>query len=196
MKRILTAALIAVISIAELDAGKKHSPSSQTPSTTWDLKYKEGSFQLRKEQWLEAAFVADPSAEKAIDPVVVIATDQVRSVYFKRKAQKDSDLVEHRPRSGCAYANRPMPKNDSAARPAFFLAWIESPSPISRAADHLNRRYPVKLIWADGSSEREIVLSVDHCEYASFLANVRSFLGTRWPSVGREFPGTKPGKFH
>jgi hypothetical protein len=194
MKQFLCAVLITAMSIAELNAGKKRTPSPQTLPSTWDLKFETGSFQLKKEQWLKAVFVADPDTEKQRHPVVVISAGQVRSVYFKRKVQKDSDLLEHRARSGCAYANSSMSGNDSALRndaaagPAFLLAWIESPSPISRAADHLNKRYPVKLTWSDASSEREIVLSVDYCEYASFLANVRLFVGPRWDRVGREFP--------
>jgi hypothetical protein len=81
-----------------------------------------------------------------------------------------------------------MPKDDPAPSSMVFLVWMESPGPISRAAEHLNARYPVKFTWNDAGTERELMLSVNYCEYASFLANVRWFVGSRWREIGREFP--------
>jgi hypothetical protein len=158
------------------------------PRPNWDLKYRSGSSQLKKEQWLKGAFVADGAAEKQIHPAVVISRDQVRAIYFDPKAQKDSDVVQRMPRSGCYQASSLMPKDDSAPGPEVFLVWVESRAPIARAAEHLNARYPVRFVWSDNGTEKELVLTVNYCEYASFVANLRWFAGQRWQKPGREFP--------
>jgi hypothetical protein len=185
MKRTFYAVLVGLICFAQVDAADNHKPSAQP---AWNLKYKSGSFQLRKEQWLKGTFVAGAMAEKQRNAIVVIPTDGVRAVYFDPRAQNDSELLEHMPRSGCAYAESLMPKDDAAPSSLVFLVWMESPRPISRAAEHLNARYPVKFTWNDAGSEREIMLSVNYCEYASFLANVRWFVGSRWREIGKELP--------
>jgi len=77
-----------------------------------------------------------------------------------------------------------MPKDKSALGLQAFVAWPASPGVISRAVEHLNRRHPVRLVWTEGAAESEVVLMINDCEYASFLANLRRFAGQRWQEVG------------
>ncbi len=151
------------------------------PHPHWDLKYRSGSFPLKKEQWLKSAFVTDVAADKQTNPIIAIARDQVRAIYFNPKAQKDSDIIQRMPRSGCFQAKKLMPADESAPGPQLFAAWVASPETISRAAEHLNARYPVRLLWSDNGIEKELAITVNYCEYASFVANLR------WlpPSAGR-----------
>ena len=105
--------------------------------------------------------------------------DQLRAIYFDPKAEKDSDLAQRMPRSGCGHAKSLMPKDDSVPRPEAFVAWVSSPGRISRAVEHLSIRHAVRLVWSDGGTEKELVLTVNLCEYASFIANLRRFAGQR-----------------
>lgn len=163
-----------------------HKRTFSPPS--WNLKYKSGSFQLKQEQWLRGAFVPDGSPPKHITPIATILVDQLRAIYFDPKAQKDSDLQQRMSRSGCAYARTLMPKEDSASPPPALIVWIASPGTISRAAERFNPRRPLQLVWSDNGAEKELVLTVNHCEYASFVANLRQFAGQRWHDIGRELP--------
>jgi len=156
------------------------------PRPNWDLKYRSGSFHLKKDKWLKGAFLTN--ADKGTNPMVAISRDEVRAIYFDPKAQKDSDVVQRMPRSGCYQASSLMPKDDAAPGPEMFAVWVVSPGPMARAAEHLNSRYPVRLVWSDSGIEKEFVITVNYCEYASFLANLRWFAGQRWQEIGREFP--------
>lgn len=158
------------------------------PRPSWDLKYSSGSFHLKKEKWLKGAFLINGTGGKDTNPVVTISRDEVRAIYFDPKAQKDSDVVQRMPRSGCYQASSLMPKDNSLSGPEFFAVWAASPGSMARTAEHLSARYPVRLIWNDNGVERELVITVNYCEYASFLANLRWFAGQRWQKVGRELP--------
>jgi len=156
---------------------------------------------LKQGQWLKTAFVPEETADNtapsptiSIDqlrktsevtaPIVTIKRDQLRAAYIDSKAEKDSDLMQRMPRSGCGYAKTLMPKDKSALGLQAFVAWPASPGVISRAVEHLNRRHPVRLVWTEGAAESEVVLMINDCEYASFLANLRRFAGQRWQEVG------------
>jgi len=134
------------------------------------------------------AFVTDVAADKQTNPIIAIARDQVRAIYFNPKAQKDSDIIQRMPRSGCFQAKKLMPTDESAPGPQLFAAWVASPGTISRAAEHLNARYPVRLLWSDNGIDKELAITVNYCEYASFVANLRLFAAQRWQEIGREFP--------
>lgn len=182
-------------------SGATHKQSFPRPS--WDLRYKSGSFKLKEGEWLKGAFVPEETAHKtapsttiSVDqlretyeqaaPILTVTMDQLRAIYFDPKAEKDSDLVQRMPRSGCGYAKWLMPKDDSGPRPEAFVAWTRSPGRISRAVERLNTRKPVRLVWSDGGTEEELMLTVSHCEYASFIANLRRFAGQGWQDVEHE----------
>ena len=173
-----------VIGAALLTAGDH---KQGLPRPTWDLKYRSGSFRLKKDKWLKGAFLTDGTGNKLTNPMVAISRDEVRAIYFNPKAQKDSDVVQRMPRSGCYQAHYLMPIEESAPGPNMFVVWAASPGPMTRAAEHLNARYPVRFVWSDNGVEEELVITVDYCEYASFLANLRWFAGQRWQEIGREF---------
>lgn len=153
---------------------------------TWNLKYKSGSFQLKSEQWLKAEFLQDGSSEKHPNPIISMSADQIRVIYFDPKAQKDSDVAQRMPRSGCAYAASRMPGAASAPASATLSMWPSSPGFVLRAAEHLNQRHAVRFAWNDNGRDKKLVLTVNQCEYASFLANLRWFVGDRWPEIARK----------
>jgi len=155
---------------------------------TWNLRYKSGSFQLKNEEWLKAEFQEDGSTQKRTPPIISISADQIRAIYFDPKAQKDSDVAQRMPRSGCSYARDRMPNGDFAPAAEAFIFWKASPGPVLRAAERLNQRHPVRLVWSDNGTDKELILTVNHCEYASFAANLHWFVGQRWHDIGRAFP--------
>lgn len=174
------------------------------PRPNWDMKYQSGSLKLGEGQWLKGAFAAartshaaTPSATisqdqlreayKEMTPILAITPDQLRAAYFDSKAEKDSEIVQRMTRSGCHYAASLMPKDQAAAAPQLFVAWPVTRGRISRAVERLSGRHPVQLIWTDDGSQNEITLTVNHCEYASFLANLRWFEGQRWQEIGHQF---------
>jgi hypothetical protein len=181
------------------DAARKQT----SPKPSWDVRYKSGSFKLKEGQWLKSAFVPieivhkiAPSATDSTDqlrevpgpsvPILTVTSDQLRGAYFDARAEKDSDLMQRMPRSGCHYAETMMPKNNASSSPQAFAAWKASPGGFSRALERLNRRHSVRLMWTDGATDSEVVLMVNDCEYASFLANLRLFAGPRWQEIGHE----------
>lgn len=174
------------------------------PRQNWDMKYKSGSFKLQEGQWLKSAFAsaasshpATPSATisveewrkayKDITPILAIAPGQLRAAYFDSKAEKDSKIVQRMTRSSCHYAESLMPKDQTAAAPQLFVAWLLTRGRISRAVEHLSGRHPVQLVWTDDGSQNEVLFTVNHCEYASFLANLRWFAGQRWQEISHQF---------
>lgn len=158
------------------------------PKPNWDLKYNSGSLELKKEQWLKAAFMAGSTHEAGNNPAITISIDDLREVHFNPRNERDSDIMQHMSRSGCGYAKDLMPKNSYANPPEKFVAWVTSPGAMRRTAEHLNARYPVEFIWIDRGNDRQIIFSVNSCEYASFLANLRWFAGQRWKDIEHEFP--------
>ncbi len=143
--------------------GAEHKQSFPRPSS--DVRYKSGSFQFKEGKWLRGAFVPEEAAHRTVstatisvdqlretlkqtDPILIITLDQLRAFYSDPRAEKDSDLVQRIPRSGCGYAKSLMPKSDSAPRPEALVAWVSSPGPVSRAMEHLNTRPAVRLLIA------------------------------------------------
>jgi hypothetical protein len=129
----------------------------------------------------------DGGVDKQTNPIFTISRDQMRAINFNPKTLKDSDLVQRMPRSGCYQAHYLMPRNESAPGPKTFAAWLESRERVVGAAERLNARYPVKFVWSENGSDKALVLTVNYCEYASFVANLRWFAGPRWHEIGREF---------
>lgn len=162
-------------------------PTQSLPQPNWGLRYRSGPLPLKEDQWLKGAFLADSPAE-AKNPMMTIAKDQVRAIYFDAKAQRSSDVVQRMPRSACYAASSLMPQEGSAPGPEIFAAWVASRGPIKPAAERLDQRYPVRFVWNDNGTEKELVLTVNYCEYASFVANLRWFAGTSGGEIVREFP--------
>jgi len=181
--------------------GTENSPSYPRPN--WDVRYSSGSFDLKRFEWLKVAFVPEETAHKTLPPASIAADqlrktskqaaplftvtlDQLRAIYWDPRAEKGSDLLQSTPRSGCGYAKSLMPMANSAPRPGAFIAWATSPGPILRAVEHFNRHRAVRLLWSEGSTDKELVLAVNQCEYASFIANLRRFAGQRWKEIGHQ----------
>ena len=185
-RTILTVSLLLGSTSAQTDklSAALHRPSQHS----WNLKYRSGAPGLRKDQWLKGAFLPGPAATQENNPAVSISIDELREIDFEHKAEKESASMEHMSRSGCAYAKDLMPKESSTLVPGTFVAWVTSPHSAKRAAEHLNLRYPMRLVWSDGGSRQELVFSVRSCEYASFIANLRSIVGQRWKDLEHEFP--------
>jgi hypothetical protein len=160
----------------------------QVPQPNWDLRYRSGSFSLKRDQWLKGAFQADSPAETATSPTMTIARDQVRAIYFDSKALRNSDVAQRMPRSRCYPASSLMPKEESAPGSEVFVTWVASRGPIMPSAERPNPRYPVRFVWNDDGTEKELVVTVNYCEYASFVANLRRFAEQSRREVVREFP--------
>jgi len=160
----------------------------RSPQPSWNLKYRSGAPGLRKDQWLKAAFIAGPATNQENVPAITISIDELREIDFEHKAEKESDTMEHTSRSGCGYAKDLIPKESSIRASGTFVAWVTTPGTVRRTAEHLNARYPMRLVWRDGGSNKELVFSVRSCEYASFLANLRWIVGERWKDLEHEFP--------
>jgi len=94
--------------------------------------------------------------------------------------------MQLRQRSGCHYAESLMPKYHPALGSQAFVVWQASPGAFSRALEPLNRRHAVRLVWTNNGTQNEMVLMVNDCEYASFMATLRRFAGQRWQEVGYE----------
>lgn len=169
-------------------AGNAPDHKAAFPRPSWNLKYRSGTYPLKKNQWLKGAFVSDGSVGKGASPIAVIGRDQVQAIYFNAEAQKDSDAVEHEFRSGCHPANSLMPRDISSPGPGMFVIWPVSLGKMARTTAHLNQRYPIRFVWSDNGVDKEFIFTVDYCGYASFVANLRWFAGPRWQEVGREFP--------
>ena len=154
------------------------------PKANWQVKYQSGSLGSKQGTWLRIAFVADEHAQTGADLLTVLQ-EHITAVRFSAKAEKDSDLLERMPRSGCAYARSMMPKAGAPHQHALLVAPV-SPGAVSRFAEKLTRRHSIRLVWKDGRAEQFVVVGVNDCEYASFLANLRELLGSRWQSLQGE----------
>lgn len=172
---------------AFLAAGGAVDQAQQRPSKpTFDVRYKSGSLDFKAGAWLRVAFVTTESHQGSTTQLVSVSSEQVTAVRFSAKTEKDSDLLEQMSRSGCAYARSMMPKRGTRPQAQDLVVAQASPGAISRLAEKLNRRGLVQLVWKDGGSEQELLLAVNDCEYAAFLANLRQFLGLRWQTVAAE----------
>lgn len=158
------------------------------PKPNWDVKYNSGSLELKKEQWLKAAFIAGSIPETGSNPAITISIDDLKEVHFNPRDERDSNTMQNMPRSGCGHAKYLMPKDSHAHPPEKFVVWVRSPGEMRRTAEHLDARYRVEFIWDDRGNNRQLMFSVDSCEYASFLANLRWFAGQRWKDIERELP--------
>jgi hypothetical protein len=185
-------ALVLSVSLLASATGKaRHLRQTGLPPN-WNVKYKSGSFQLKNGQWLKAAFMSDVPVARHASPIISISPAQIRTIYFDPKAQKSSDTAQRMQRSGCAYAMNRMPNGDTPASVTFII-WEAPPSPILRAAERLNQRHPLRIVWNDSGIDRELTLTVNDCEYASFMANLRWFLGQRWQETAHQFLGKESG---
>lgn len=181
-------------------AGYKSSRNLHGQSATWEIQYKAGSFKLNQGHWLKGAFVQQVVGHRAVQtkpspadqsqtqpvPLFAISPDQLSAIYFDSKAEKISDLMQRMPRSGCGYAKWRMPKRDSATLWEAFIGWDTPPSRMSRVLEHLVAHYPVQIVWTDSGVRKEVTVTIDNCEYASFLANLRWFAGARWEHVSQQ----------
>lgn len=151
------------------------------PRPRWEVRQESGSLGLDEGSWLRVAFATGEVREGDPPLLVKVSPDQVTRVRFNARAEKDSDLLERMNRSGCSYARSMVPKPQSQQQ-ALIIA-LESPGAFSKLTEKITRRNSMRLVWNEDATERFVVLRVDRCEYAAFLANLRRFLGTRWQSV-------------
>jgi hypothetical protein len=176
--------LVVMICAAGLSASGDSKKANSIPS--WRVKYKSGALGIKAGRWIRISFAPDTVSEGVTTPVLAITVDQLRRIYFSSKAERESDLLESMPRSGCAYARNLMPNMRSRPN-SILLAQILKPGPISRALDHLSPMSPVRFVWTDQSKPVDLLISVNDCEYAPFLANLRWFAGQHSQEVLREF---------
>ena len=176
---------VSVSLLASATGNARHLRRTGLPPN-WNLKYKSGSFQLREGQWLKAAFVSNVPLAWHASTIVSISPAQIRTIYFDPRAQKSSDTAQRMARSGCAYAMNRMPNGDTAPASETFIIWEASPSAILRGAERLNQRHPLRVVWDDSGTDRNLTLTVNECEYASFVANLHWFLGRRWQETAHE----------
>lgn len=167
-------------------AGAVDQGQQKSPQTTFAVKYKSGSFDFKAGTWFKIAFVPTESHQGSTKPLVSVASEQVTAVQFSAKTEKDSHLLEQMPRSGCAYARSMLPKSGAQPEQRALIVLLASPGALSRLAEKLNRRHAIRIVWNDDGSERALLLTVNDCEYAAFLANLRQFLGLRWQKVAAE----------
>ena len=156
-------------------------------TASWLVKYKSGALGLKTGQWIRISFVPHAAAQTATTPVVGITSDQLRIIYFSSKAERHSNLLQSMSRSGCAYARSQMPKTSARPDSELLLAHLATPGLISRTFDHPDSVSSVRFVWNDQSRLVDLFVTVNDCEYASFLANVRWFAGSHSPNVLREF---------
>lgn len=166
-------------------AGAVDQHQQKSPKLTFNVEYRSGSLNLKPGTWLKVALVTTESYQGTTKPIVV-QSEQVTSVQFNTKAEKDSLLLEQMPRSGCAYARSLIPRPDSQPQARVLVFAEASPGAISRFAERLNRRHAIRLVWNDNGSEKTLLLAASDCEYAALLANLRPFLGYRWQKVAAE----------
>ena len=167
-------------------AGAVDQGQQKSPKLTFDVRYKSGSFDFKAGAWFKVAFVTTESFQGNTKPIVSVASEQITAVQFSAKTEKDSHLLEQMSRSGCAYARSMRPKSGAQTERRALIVLLASPGAVSRLAEKLNRRHAIRLVWNDDGSERALLLSVNDCEYAVFLANLRQFLGLRWQKVAVE----------
>lgn len=163
--------------------------NQSVPPISWNLKYKSSSSESKSEQWVRLEFVPDGFKEQQHGtPILSVSSDQIRAIYFDPKAERHSGVAERMSRSGCGYALNRMPDSDFAQKPERLIVWIVSPGAVLRAAERLNHRYAVRIAWQESGLEKELTFTVSQCEYASFLASLRQFVGPRWQHIAHDLP--------
>lgn len=181
--KVLRMSLVVMICVALLSTSGDSKKAVSIPS--WQVKYKSGALGIKAGQWIRISFVPDRVSLGVRSPVMAITTEQLKTIYFSSKAERESDLLQSMPRSGCAYARNQMP-NTTSWRNSVFVAQVASPGPISRAFDHLKPMSPVRFVWTDQCRLVDVVITVNDCEYASLVANLRRFAGQHSHEVLRE----------
>ena len=153
------------------------------PWPNWTVRYDSGSFGLKRGQWLKMAFVPRlPSTQ--ISPSISVPAGELVAVESSAKTEKASAMLEG-PRSGCSYARSMMP-DVSKNRPEEVVAIAIMPRSISRLAERLRPKHPVRFVWNEPGEQESMVVRVNDCEYGPFIANIRWLLGSRWHEIGRE----------
>jgi hypothetical protein len=147
--------------------------------------YASGSLGLKSGQWLRVAFVPRSALTGLATPLVSLPADQVVTVEFSAKTEKSSSLMQG-PRSGCSYAHALMPDASRHSTPALAIAVESSPGSVSRLPEMLLTKHPVRFVWNEAGEEKSLVVRVIDCEYQSFVANVKWWIGPRWPDVGHD----------
>lgn len=167
-------------------AGAVDQGQQKSPQTTFAVKYKSGSFDFKAGTWFKIAFVNTDSGQESTEPLAKVTSEQITALQFSAKTETNSHLLEQMSRSGCAYARSMRPKSGAQPERRALTVFLASPGAVSRLAEKLNRRHTIRLLWNDDGSERALLLAVNDCEYAAFLANLRQFLGLRWQKVAAE----------
>ena len=153
------------------------------PSPNWMVRYESGSLGFKPGGWLTIAFVPRVALGEIKALVFSMPADRLVTVEYSRKTEKSSHLMQG-PRSGCSYARSLMPNTAKNPRPEVAIAVAVSPRPISRLAERLNAKHPVRFVWNEEGEPKSLVVKVIDCEYQSFIANVQWLVGSRWSEVG------------
>jgi hypothetical protein len=178
-------------SLQNYTRGTPQSPSTAAnttqslPSPNWMVKYDSGSLGFKPDQWLRIAFVPQAALGEIKALVFSIPADRLVTVEYSSKTKKISHLMQG-PRSGCSYARSFMPETAKNPRPEVAVAVAISPGPVSRLAEKLSAKHPVRFVWNEEGGPKSLVVKVTDCEYQSFIANVQWLVGSRWSEVGRD----------
>jgi hypothetical protein len=153
------------------------------PRPSWTVKYDSGSLGLKPGQWLKIAF-ASRTALAQINPYISAPAGQLVIVEFDAKTEKESGLLQG-PRSGCNYARSMMPDTSKNLRPDVVVATALSAGLVSRLAERLRPKHPVRFVWNESGEQKSMIVRVNDCEYQSFIANIRWMVGQRWQDIRR-----------
>ena len=184
----MTKQFILVVGVVVLSVGTAvpQNPVKQSlPQPNWNVKYDSGSLHLQPGQWLKIAFIPRASLSDIAAPLFSVRADQLVKVEYSAKSEKASHLMQG-PRSGCSYAHHLMPDAVNHPRPELTVAVAFSPGPVSRFAERLNAKRPVRFVWKNGDEQNSVVVKVTECEYQSFIANAQWLVGSHWAEVSRD----------
>jgi hypothetical protein len=154
------------------------------PRPNWTAQYVSGSLGLKSEQWLKVAFVSRLASGDIAAVSISVPADQLVAFEYSAKTEKDSELLQ-KPRSGCSYARSMMP-DMSKSRPEVMVVTVITPGPVSRLAERLRPKHPVRFVWQEAGKQKLMLAKVNDCEYQSFIANVRWIARARWQEIGHE----------
>jgi hypothetical protein len=155
------------------------------PGPNWMVKYDSGSLGFKPGQWLRIAFVPWGALGEIKALVFSMPADRLVTVEYSSNTEKSSHLMQGA-RSGCSYARSFMPETAKNPRPEVAVAVAISPGPVSRLAERLNAKHPVRFVWNEEGEPKSLVVKVNDCEYQSFIANMQWLVGSRWSEVGRD----------
>jgi len=166
-----------------LPTGTATTAQQSMPNPHWTVKYVAGSLHLDTDSWLTIAFAPQGTTQGRNNLFITVSADQIVSIEYSAKAERDSDLKG--PRSGCGYAKIMMP-DLAKSRPDDLIATEATPGRASRFADALIRHHPVYLVWTEDGKQERMTVRINNCEYESFIANLRWLLGARWGEAARD----------